>query len=177
VKNTAIILLGVAVGILSLFAYSLRINLEQQRRQVQELTAKLDSAPNTATLELQDKCATQARERFNLDWEGRPPTGVTFTDHYNPQLSKCFLLTLYVDNDIKYLPGKTGISRALYDAVENRQYAEYFWIGEKNKKYSDVPPSTCKVTLQSGEERICHSSQEFNTLLRQYMESGGLGPW
>jgi uncharacterized membrane protein (Fun14 family) len=68
-RNIATILLVIAVAVLGLYAYSQHGALRQQQRQLQELTAKLDAAPKTASLELQEKCAKQAREEFlGLGW-------------------------------------------------------------------------------------------------------------
>lgn len=61
-RNSATVLLVVAVGILGLFAHSQTVALRQQRQQVRELTEKLDSAQKTSSLELQGKTAEQARD-------------------------------------------------------------------------------------------------------------------
>lgn len=56
------------------------------------------------------------------------------------------------------------------DAFEGKVYANYIWRSDKRKKYWEVTPFDCKVMLLSGEERLCHSSDEFDALVKQYME-------
>jgi hypothetical protein len=165
-RNPATVLLAVAVVILCLFAYSQTAALRQQRQQIRELTTKLDSAPKTASLELQEKCARQAREEFKTYWEFRE--SADFTDHYNTKLNKCFILIQFVDT--KTVSGDIWTYKELFDAFEGKDYAEYDWKMDKLKKYWEVPPIVCKVTLPSGEETICRSSDEFNSLVKQYME-------
>jgi len=165
-KKLATLLLVVAVGILGLFAYSQTVALRQQRRQVRELTAELDSAPKLASLDLQEKCAKQAREEFKTYWEQHE--GASFTNHYNTKLNKCFILTAYIDP--MTASGSIWTHKMLFDAFEGKDYAEYDWKSDKVKKYWEVPPFVCKVMLPSGEETMCHSSDEFDALMKQYME-------
>jgi hypothetical protein len=56
------------------------------------------------------------------------------------------------------------------DAFEGKSYAEYAWKSEKGKKYWEVKPFVCKVTLPSGEKKDCASSDEFDDLVKVYME-------
>ncbi len=56
-RNVAIVLLTVSVGVLSLLLYSQTIALREQRLHLQELNAKLESISKTASLDLQEKCA------------------------------------------------------------------------------------------------------------------------
>jgi hypothetical protein len=157
-KNIATVLLIIAVGVLGLLSYLQRIDLEQQRRQVQELTAKLDSAPKIASLDIQEQCLKQA-EQF-------PPPR---RNHYNTKLGKCFVLQYNFSAFAP--PGYKAISKGLHDAFEeDKSYAEFYWMSEKSKNHSDVPPETCRVTLPSGGETICHSLDEFDALVKQYME-------
>jgi hypothetical protein len=165
-RNVAVVLLVVAVVVLGLYAYSRNAALQEQRRQVRELTAKLDSVPKTASLELQEKCAKQAREEFKTYWEGRE--GADFSNHYNTKLNKCFIRIQYIDS--KTARGDIWTYRTLFDAFEGKEYAEYTWKSDKVKKYWEVPPIVCKVTLPSGEEQICHSSEEFDAFVKQYIE-------
>jgi hypothetical protein len=62
------------------------------------------------------------------------------------------------------------VSKTLSDAFEGSLYGEYNWKSDKVKKYWQVPPFMCKVTLPSGKEKICHSDDEFDALVKQYME-------
>lgn len=163
VRNLVAVWLVISVGVLGLLAYSQTSALREQRRQVQELTGKLTSTSKAATLDLQEKCAKQASEEFKSYWEDRE--GADFTDHYNAKLNKCFMRIQWFDT----IAGVT-IERALFDAFEGKEYGSYSWKPVKNKRPWEVPPFACTVTLPSGEERICHSSDEFEALLKQYME-------
>jgi hypothetical protein len=164
VKKQVTVLLIIAVGILGLWAYSQTAALRRQRRRVQELTAKLESsAPNTASLELQQKCATQARE-FLSQFENRDV--VESLNHYNAGLKKCFVET----RTESFLLGTRTESKVLTDAFEGKDYGIYIFVTQSNKADWQVPPSECKVTLPSGERTICHSSDEFDALVKQYME-------
>lgn len=91
-----------------------------------------------------------------------------YTNHYSPKLNKCFVLVQY--GDTKMLPGTIFTYRILEDAFEGKIYANYSWNPEKNKFFWDVPPTQCKVTLPSGAEITCHSAEEFDALVKQYME-------
>jgi hypothetical protein len=157
-----------AFGILSLILYSQAAALREQRRQLQELNAKLESKSKTTSLELQAECAKQAHEAFKLNgWEGNQ--WASFTNHYNEKLNKCFV---EIENtDTKTSPGKIGVTNTVSDAFEGKVYGQYIWISEKNKQYFEVPPFQCEVTLTSGEKKICRSSDEFDALIRNnYME-------
>jgi hypothetical protein len=166
-RNTAIVLLIVSVGVLSLLLYSQNAALREQRRHVQELNAKLDSMSKTASLDLQEKCAKQAREAFRFHGLEKEQMA-DFANHYNQKLNKCFVEVR--NTDAKLMPGEIWTFRIISDAFEGKVYAEYHWRTHKGKKYWEVPPVVCKVTLVSGEERICHSSDEFDALVKQYME-------
>jgi hypothetical protein len=61
-------------------------------------------------------------------------------------------------------------SKNLYDAFEGKEYASYIWSTQKDKKFWEVPPLRCKITLPSGQEKTCHSTEEFDELVKQYME-------
>ena len=91
-------------------------------------------------------------------------------NHYNAKLGKCFVLQ-YNFNAFAP-PGYKAISKRLHDAFEeDTSYADFYWVSEKGKDYSDVPPpETCRVTVPSGGETICHSIDEFDALVKQYME-------
>ncbi len=90
-----------------------------------------------------------------------------YTNHYDPRLNKCFVLVQYSDHKIQEI---IYTYRILEDAFESKVYGEYSWHTEKNKFFWDVPPTECKVTLPSGGEKNCHSLEEFDALVKQYMQ-------
>lgn len=162
-KNPATVLLVIAVAILGLFAYAQTVALRQQRRRVQELTAKLDSVPKTASLELQGKCAKQAQEylsQFQIN------DLVDERNHYNVGLNKCFVETRTASSQF----GNLTTSKILNDAFEGKEYGNFILVVPLNKAEWQVAPAECRVTLPSGEQTICHSSDEFDALVKQYME-------
>jgi hypothetical protein len=139
--------------------------IREQRQQIRALTARLDSSLDIPGLDFQEKCAKQALTEFKLEG-GEQKEGGSFLSHYDGKLKKCFVETL--DGGIDKILRKPYVSRLVTDAFEGRIYAQYYWANLEGKKYWDVPPSTCKVTLPtSGEQRTCQSFDEFNSLVEQ----------
>jgi hypothetical protein len=166
-KNIAIALLVVSVGVLGVLAYSQAAALRQQREQVRQLNAKLEeSASKSATFDRQEKCATQARVEFNSQGKAGELSG--FTNHYSEKLNRCFMVVQ--DTNSKIARGHIIQTKFLFDAFEGKDYGQFFWKSDGTKKYSEVLPFVCEVTLPSGEKRICHSSDEFEELIKFYME-------
>jgi len=159
VRNAAIVLLIISVVVLGLLLRSQIAALREQRRQVQELNSKLESLSKTTSLDLQGKCAQQARERFTFEGFDKHAMA-NFLSHYNTKLNKCFVQIASTDAK------KPTIStyRTVSDAFEGRVLAEYM------KNWKEASPFVCKVTPLSGEERFCHSDEEFDALVKQYME-------
>jgi hypothetical protein len=131
----------------------------QLEKENRELNQKLDSLSHSKTLDLQQQCSTQAREEFKfLGWDKQQLA--SYTNHYNTSMNKCFL---EIDNT-----NYPFVNKTLSDAFEGKVYGEYTWKADKVKKYWEVPPLECKVTLPSGEE-YCHSSDEFDELVKKYL--------
>ena len=136
--------------------------LEKENR---ELSMKLQEATKAANLDLQAKCSSQARTAFKeMGWDKQP--FADYTNHYQQKLNKCFVQV----SDYKAERGSARIHRTVQDAFEGKGYAEYYWINNSAKKYSEVKPVLCKVTLLSGEEKVCSSTEEFDSLIKVYME-------
>jgi hypothetical protein len=163
-KNLVTVLLVVAIGILGLFAYSQAVALRQERRQVQELSTKLDEpAPKSASLELQEKCAKQSQE-FLSQFENSDLHEAV--NHYNVRLNKCFIET----RRVKFMLGNHTISEVLSDAFEGKDYGSYIFVSKPDVADYLVSPVECNVTLPTGEVKNCKSSDEFDALVKQYME-------
>jgi TolA-binding protein len=164
-KNASTILLIVAVGLLAFLLYSQNSALRQERQRIQELNEKVESLSKKNDLDAQEKCARQSREAFKRDgWEKEK--GALFSNHYNEKLNRCFM---QVDNtDTK--PEFPVVSKVVSDAFEGKVYATYMWRADKVKKFWEVPPFMCTVTLPSGEDKDCHSSDEFDALVKAYLE-------
>jgi hypothetical protein len=83
--------------------------------------------------------------------------------HFNPSLNKCFMT-------IETMARDGSQNRFLLDAFEQREYAEYFWMVDKVKKYWENPPKVCKELPSSGDERLCQSDDEYKAVVKRYME-------
>jgi hypothetical protein len=150
-RDALIFALLVAVAFLGYEMHSQNSALVDQQRQIKELNSKLEAKLQTASLELQEKCSKQAHDFA----EG------LFTSHYNEKLNKCFILIVNMkpQRDGNYV----GI-KELYDAFEGKSYGEYSWNTGK------LAPYICKGTLLSGDEKFCHSSDEFDGIVKLYMQ-------
>ncbi len=187
-KNVAIgLLVLVVVAALGLFLYFETPVLQEQR-----LSARLDLQKKCAQ-EAQNVFDSSGLNRLNSS-DTPTPSNASFTNHYNEKLDKCFVeIKSYfapsIDDQINAFlaedplrPGpatnakffQTGIWQTrVYDAFERKNYAVYSWKamyewnGYATKKYSDID-TKCTVTLPSGETKICHSSTEFDALVKLY---------
>jgi hypothetical protein len=163
-RNAAIVLLAVLVGALGTFVYHQGASLGEQRRLVQELTMRLEAGTKTSNLDLQEKCSLQARQEFTQS--GRNKQLASYINHYNSKLNKCFIV-------IESSVGDTT-TKFLSDAFEGDIYANYEWRVDKGKKYWEVPPSVCTVTIYSKQDPqdsspwFCHSSDEFDELINHF---------
>lgn len=166
-RNATLVLLVLVVGLLGILLYSKNVLIASQRSQIEDLKGKLDSKSKVDNIELQEKCSKQAQEAFRRD--GFETKGLDwFTNHYSQKLNKCFVL--YHTTDAKATPGTVLENDLLSDAFEGKVYGHYLWQSDKVKKSWEVPPIVCSVTNLSGEEQTCKSSDEFDALIRTYME-------
>jgi hypothetical protein len=146
-----------------------RHRLQQQNRTIDELNAQLKADFAVAGIELQEKCARQAREEFKS--EGfESEKGAEFSSHFNRRMGKCFVL-IQNSTITRNIP---ATSKTLLDAYEGRVYAEYVWSNSQGKKYWEVAPMICDVVAPSGEKQVCHSDDEFEESIKIYMEGSTL---
>ena len=135
-------------------------------KKTADLAAKLDAQGRAANLTLQEQCSRQAERSFkNNGWDKEQLA--SFENHYNVKLNKCFVKT--EDTGTKY--GSPTVSKSVSDAFEGKIYGNYLWINSKKQKYWEVKPLECTVTASSGEEKTCESDQEFDQLIKIYMEN------
>ena len=123
------------------------------------------AASQTPSLELQGRCAKQAAEVFKQ--EGYKAGDMAdFTNHYSGKMARCFVIisATRVDGNV------SSVDKNLSDAFEGKTYGSYTWINREHKKYWEVAPSECKVTLPSGEEKTCQSDEEWDQLVKAYMD-------
>ena len=162
-KNSAIVLLIVAVVGLGVVLYLQTAALREQRRQVQELNAKLNSQSQAADFDLQTKCARQALDVWKAGGWDRKKTA-TYSNHYNEKLKKCFMR---IDTNTEE-SGADVTFETVMDAFESKGYAEFIW--KVDHKSGDSKSMRCSAIIPSGEAITCTSPQEFDELIKQYME-------
>jgi hypothetical protein len=133
--------------------------LEQANR---ELSLKLE-ATRAGNLDLQQKCAAQARAVFKGDG-GAKVLGGDFVNHYHPKANKCFMSISSVGSK------PPSASRTLVDAFEGKTYADYYWINVEGKRFDEVKPTACSVTRLNGEVVRCHSIEEYEMLVKEFLE-------
>jgi hypothetical protein len=97
----------------------------------------------------------------------KPKDLAGYENHYNSKLNKCFIMVQ--NTDATYSP-TIWTHKSLLDAYEGKAYGEYSWHTVKNKKYWEVPPFMCKVVLPTGEDHFCKSDEEFEELIKVYMQ-------
>ena len=171
-------ILAVTVCLLAFRLHSQSSTLQRQSLTIADLQQKqsatdlkpasaIETRPVTGSLEDQGKCAKQAAETFKADWgskKGFPSP--TFQSHYSAKLGRCF-----VRENVTEMYGHVPSNSAyIVDAFENKTLGKYLWMNTEGKQYWEVAPKHCTVTLPTGEEEICHSSDEFDELSKAYME-------
>jgi hypothetical protein len=158
-RNLIIAALAVAVLIL---AY----RMNSQSKMLAALQKPHDAPPVVASLELQGRCAKQAAEAFKaLGYSSEDMTD--FTNHYSSTLGRCFIVVA----DTKVINKVPIVDKMLADAFESKVYGTYSWSNREGKKFWEVAPSDCTVTLPSGEEKTCTSSAEWDALAKAYMDA------
>jgi hypothetical protein len=139
--------------------------IAQLEKENRELRQTLDTKMKVLTLELQDKCAKQAQSEFtalgfkenNDNWQA------SFENHYNAKLNKCVMEVRTQDTS------SSGILHTITvtDAFERKEFADL--VFKFTSEFVDQVLQ-CRVTTSDGEEKRCRSEEEFNTLIKQYME-------
>jgi cell division protein FtsL len=167
-RDFLIFALIVIIAILGYRLFSNNAVLTDQQRQIHELNTKIEEKAKTISLELQQQCSKQAREEYAENgWKKEPIA--SYTNHYNTKMNKCFML-IESTTPTKPSDGTFFVTKLLFDAFEGKSYGEWEWQSDKAKKYWEVAPITCKGTLLSGEEKVCHSSGEFDEVVKLYMQ-------
>jgi len=159
-------LLGIALIILVGIMRTQSNNILELQREIRDLNAKLAEASKAD--EVKAKCAEQARKVFDDSGYSKSEFAA-YENHYTAKLDKCVMRVLHTDTH-------TSREKVIWtylnvlDAFEGKQYGTYAWHTETNKKYLIAPPFTCEVTLPTGEQKTCHSMEEFEELIKVYME-------
>jgi len=139
-RDAAIALLVVVVGVLGYFLHSIDETLTNVERQMAK----------TAILEGQEKCAKQSAIVFkDRSLEAWPDAW--YENHYNEKLNKC-VVAIWAKDDTH---------KALSDAFEGRELGQFLWTSNK--------VAICDITLPSKEKKLCNSRAEFEQLVETYM--------
>jgi hypothetical protein len=156
-----------AIAVLMLGLAALFFLLHRQSNQIAEIRTELQqrNASPEPPLQLQAKCAEQARKVFAEEGYKRGLL-TSFENHYSTKLGKCFIEI----RDGESTRTSISVSTVLLDAFEDKVYGTYGWSNPKGKKFWEVAPYMCSVTLPSGEKKTCHSEDEFSELIKPYME-------
>jgi len=164
-----VVFLTICVVTLAIVAYSQRVGLHLQQQEIKSLSARLATTqqPVIVSLDVQAKCAKQARTEFIAEGENKRQLA-EYTQHYSLKQRKCFVEIR--DTDAKPASGTIYVNDQVLDAFERKVYAMYLWRGEKAERFWEVPPLQCKVAMITREEKECHSRMEFDTLVKQYMD-------
>jgi hypothetical protein len=142
----------------------LKQKVAQLNQQIAELNAELAAKPKPDTLDVQAKCSERAFKDFD-DWGYKVRENADFIGYYNAALDRCFIQTQTSRTTTK------GIFafKELFDAYSGKQYGQYAWESKEGKKYWEVPPFVCSVTVPSGEVKYCNSEDDFLNLAAVYM--------
>jgi hypothetical protein len=142
---------------LTLLCFSTCACNQDKSRQLEAQNRELAAKLSAANLDLQDKCSKQARARCS-EFEHLPGV-VTCTNHYNGKLNKCFMLM----SQLQFSGGAASEwVKVLSDAFEGKE------LGTLVNKAGEV--TRCDVTGPDGATTPCHSTDEFERLIKHYME-------
>lgn len=98
--------------------------------------------------DLEDKCEKQS-EAWSKSYQQRYPSDtITYESHFNKTLNKCFILVKYEKSELK----------SLKNINENKVYGSF--LSKKDSK-----TVICNVL-----EKKCKTEQEWNSLIKPYME-------
>jgi hypothetical protein len=134
----------------------------EQARQIAKLKAEVvdKSAQQSLALgNLKRQCAADA-DRYFKKWNGAqtPSTAqVGYESQYNPSRKACFVLIQYSD------PSREDLGLQLFDAVEQRQYADF----SSQKEFT----LSCRLIPSDGEQKPCSSKASFSAFVAGYMEA------
>jgi hypothetical protein len=96
--------------------------------------------------DLREKCYKQANAVFDkMTFQDR--TLASFTNHYNVKMDRCFIET--EQDMVSGGPEIFWTYKIVSDACEGKDFGSYAWHSDKVKKYWEVPPFQCQVTLPS----------------------------
>ena len=161
----ALAVVALALGVLAL---RLEKQLHEQEAQLQAVQAKQAQQPREPSMDEQRHCAEAAEKAFaRLGYDSRQNPLSSYENHYSQRLNRCFISTADTHT------GKDTVAedRGLLDALESKQYGSFIWVNSSGKKFWEVKPTECWVLAADGTKQTCTSRDEYETLLKPYMES------
>lgn len=134
----------------------------------------IENSAITNNLDLQIKCATQAKTFFDYfitDPESKETSELS--NHYNTKLNICFALIKQYKQTGTGISVSNGTQKDLYDAVEKKVYGSYAWMSESPKKYWDVSPLWCDTYINgnTNNHKVCESEEEYDAFTSIYMNN------
>lgn len=135
-----------------------------------DLKAKVEKRSAVVDYDFQAKCSKDARAWFNENWSADKDTILlTFVNHYDAKLNKCFVLVEYHYKSDFARPGGNSWTNEmrLTDVYQNAKLA-YFaeshvtnWKPEYSLRNEVI---SCNVL-----DKECKTGDEFNNLVSHYM--------
>jgi hypothetical protein len=130
-----------------------------------------------ATLAQQKMCDEQAKKRFHEEYErdngSRPNWTNEHTSHFDASANVCYMTIYRFATLTSDEPGAPGLQTdEVYDAFEGRRYASYEWHASPGRKYSEVPPTDCRVKPRGRAAITCTSFDEYQKLIEKYFGIG-----
>lgn len=124
------------------------------------------ASEKSATLDLQAKCAEQAKKAFERTGLGEKDLA-GYQNHYSNKFNRCFVEI----ESTAPLGANFVTTKTLLDAFEEKVYGLYMWKSDNVKKYWEVSPMACHVISVAGEKVLCHSDDEFEQLAKAYLDA------
>lgn len=139
-RNAALFVLLAAVGVLGILAYF-------QLQSIEQLTTQVQTASKATALELQEKCARQAKAYFDANTWG-PYQHAGFANHYDAASNKCFVLVNVIDNS---KAGHVSQNLLLSDAFEGTDLGDFMLWADKTadsgRPRRSYVTSTCHLAI------------------------------
>ena len=153
--------------IIALTIYSYRESrlLGQERLRTRDLSSRTALLPMNASLKLQDICAKRAQAFYSLGGYDRRIV-TRFANHYDAKLNRCF-----VEIGESMVGGQPLSSTSLMDAFENREIGQYVYILRGGTHAPETIVAACHVTTPDGKDRRCMSEEEFEALIKPYLDN------
>lgn len=133
--------------------------------EVQSLKQELSQVRKVNALELQAKCAADAKAWFHEHWQPDKDTALLdYSSHYNPVSNKCFAEVYY---NWSLSTGRTTMlnqSTTIHDIYENSEYGRMA-ITSKIGEY----PSPQKITSCAVYGSKCTTAEEYRGLAAKLM--------